>query len=60
MGELPIHMMMGLCGALCGVVMGVAARGARFGTFGAIEDYVLGGKTLRLKAWALACSTPSF
>lgn len=34
--------------------MGATARGARFCTFGAVEDFVLAGKTLRIRAWALA------
>ncbi len=43
-----------LAGLGLGVVMGATARAARFCTFGAVEDYVLARKTLRLKAWALA------
>lgn len=43
-----------LCGLLLGIVMGATARAARFCTFGAVEDYVLAAKTLRIKAWALA------
>lgn len=41
-------------GLFLGFIMGATARAARFCTFGAIEDYVLAGKTLRIKAWALA------
>lgn len=43
-----------LCGLGLGFIMGATARAARFCTFGAIEDYVLSGRTIRLKAWALA------
>ncbi len=43
-----------LCGLGLGFIMGATARTARFCTFGAIEDYVLSGRTIRLKAWALA------
>lgn len=41
-------------GLLLGFIMGATARGARFCTFGAVEDYVLAGKTLRIRSWALA------
>ncbi len=37
--------------------MGATARAARFCTFGAVEDFVLARKTLRLKSWALAIAT---
>lgn len=43
-----------LSGLVLGVVMGGAARRARFCTFGAVEDYILIGKTDRLRAWALS------
>ncbi len=43
-----------LSGLALGLVMGATARAARFCTFGAIEDFVLVGKTLRIKSWALA------
>lgn len=43
-----------ICGLVLGVVMGATARRARFCTFGAVEDYILIGKTDRLRAWALA------
>lgn len=43
-----------LSGLLIGAVMGATARSARFCTFGAVEDMVLAGKTLRIRAWALA------
>lgn len=54
MTDLPLSTIMALCGFACGAVMGLAARGARFCTFGAVEDYVLGGKTARLRSWGLA------
>jgi len=41
-------------GLSLGFIMGATARAARFCTFGAVEDFVLTGKTLRIKAWALA------
>lgn len=43
-----------LCGLVLGVVMGATARRARFCTFGAVEDYILIGKSDRLRAWVLA------
>lgn len=43
-----------LCGLVLGVVMGATARCTRFCTFGAVEDYLLIGKTDRLRAWVLA------
>ncbi len=52
--DLPTSSLLAICGFACGCVMGGVARGARFCTFGAIEDYVLVGRTLRLRAWALA------
>ena len=57
MGEIPIHIIVSACGVVCGLIMGAAARGSRFCTFGAVEDYVLAGKTLRAKAWGLAIAT---
>ena len=54
--DLPTSSLLAICGFACGCVMGGVARGARFCTFGAIEDYVLAGKTLRLRSWALAVS----
>ena len=47
-------MIIALAGLGLGFVMGATARAGRFCTFGAIEDLVLAGKTLRLRAWALA------
>jgi len=46
--------LLALIGLGLGLIMGATARGTRFCTFGAVEDYILVGKTLRLKAWALA------
>ncbi|GAB4237781.1 MAG: YeeE/YedE family protein [Methyloligellaceae bacterium] len=43
-----------LSGLSLGLIMGATARGARFCTFGAVEDFVLAGKTLRIRSWALA------
>ena len=43
-----------LAGFGLGFVMGATARAGRFCTFGAVEDFVLARKTLRLRAWALA------
>lgn len=43
-----------LCGLMLGIVMGATARYSRFCTFGAVEDYILIGKTNRLKSWLLA------
>jgi len=47
-------MLLALAGLGLGFVMGATARAGRFCTFGAVEDFVLARKTLRLKAWALA------
>ena len=49
-----------LSGLLTGAVMGATARGARFCTFGAVEDMVLAGKTQRMRAWALAIAVAMF
>lgn len=54
MGALSTPVIMVLSGLLLGAVMGATARGVRFCTFGAVEDFVLAGKTLRIRAWALA------
>lgn len=54
MDDLPSSMLLSLIGLVLGLIMGATARAARFCTFGAVEDVVLAGKTLRLKAWALA------
>lgn len=54
MGTLPTSTIFVLSGLFLGAVMGATAREARFCTFGALEDFVLAGKTQRIKAWALA------
>jgi hypothetical protein len=54
MGALSTPTILILCGLLLGAVMGATARVARFCNFGAIEYLVLAGKSLRIKAWALA------
>lgn len=54
MGALATSAILVLSGLLLGCVMGATARAARFCTFGAVEDFVLAAKTLRIKAWALA------
>lgn len=54
MPDLPTPLVMALAGFVCGFVAGLAARAARFCTFGAVEDALLGGNLTRLKAWALA------
>jgi uncharacterized protein len=43
-----------LAGLGCGLIMGAAARRVRFCTFGAIEDVILAGSTVRLRTWFLA------
>ena len=43
-----------LCGFGLGLAMGATARGARFCTFGAIEDWVLADRTERIRSFALA------
>ncbi len=52
--DVPTPIMMALCGAVLGLVVGAVARGARFCTFGAVEDAVLAGNKTRLRSWALA------
>lgn len=54
MDELSSAKLLIFVGLALGLIMGATARAARFCTFGAVEDYVLARKTLRLKAWALA------
>lgn len=54
MPDLSTPILMALCGALCGLVVGAVARGARFCTFGAVEDAVLAGNKTRLRSWGLA------
>ena len=45
---------MAIGGFACGVMAGAIARGIRFCTFGAIEDYLLDAGSLRLKSWGAA------
>ena len=54
MDEISSSALLIIIGLGLGFIMGATARGARFCTFGAVEDFVLARKTLRLKAWALA------
>jgi uncharacterized protein len=43
-----------IVGFACGAVLGVAGRSVRFCTFGAIEDAVMTGSTVRLRTWVFA------
>ncbi|WP_416896399.1 MAG: YeeE/YedE family protein [Minwuia sp.] len=52
--ELELPILMALCGFALGTVAGLAARGADFCTYRAIEDWFLVGDTARLRTWALA------
>ncbi len=54
MPDVPTPTMMALYGAILGLVVGAVARGARFCTFGAVEDAVLASNRTRLRSWALA------
>lgn len=54
MGALSTTLIMIVSGLILGAVMGATARGARFCTFGAVEDMVLAGKSERIRSWALA------
>ena len=54
MSDIPTPVAMALCGALLGLVVGAVARGARFCTFGAVEDAVLTGNLTRMRSWGLA------
>lgn len=54
MSAISTPMLLTLAGLGLGLIMGATARAGRFCTFGAIEDFVLIRKTLRLRAWALA------
>lgn len=54
MSDIPTPVIMALCGALLGLVVGAVARGARFCTFGAVEDAVLAGNLTRMRSWGLA------
>lgn len=49
----PVFWML-IAGFACGAVLGVAGRSVRFCTFGAIEDAVMTGNTVRLRTWVLA------
>lgn len=52
--DLEPHIVMTLCGVGLGTAAGMAARGADFCTFRAIEDWWLSGSLQRLRTWALA------
>ncbi|WP_420347727.1 YeeE/YedE family protein [Pelagibius sp.] len=54
MDDIPTSLMLAGCGLVAGCVVGAVARGARFCTFGAIEDWVLAEESLRLRSWGLA------
>lgn len=54
MGEFQASLLLPLIGFACGMIIGGTARATRFCTFGAIEDYVLAGRTERMRAWGLA------
>ncbi|NIA69719.1 YeeE/YedE family protein [Pelagibius litoralis] len=54
MGDISTSLLLAGCGLLAGLVVGAVARGARFCTFGAIEDWILAEDTRRLRSWALA------
>lgn len=49
--------LVGLFGLFGGVILGLAARLARFCSLGAIEDALHGGSTKRLSMWAIAIGT---
>lgn len=52
--EFEPHILMALCGFALGTVAGLAARGADFCTYRAIEDWWVLGNYRRLRTWALA------
>lgn len=52
--ELEPHILMALCGFGLGIVAGMAARGADFCTYRAVEDWWVSGDKTRLRTWALA------
>lgn len=54
MPDVPTPTLMAFFGVFLGLVVGAVARGARFCTFGAVEDAVLAGNMTRLRSWALA------
>lgn len=43
-----------LIGAFGGILLGLAARLGRFCTMGAIEDYLYGGSSVRMRMWGLS------
>lgn len=54
MADIPTPLLLAGCGLVAGLVVGAVARGARFCTFGAIEDWILADDTKRLRSWGLA------
>ncbi len=54
MDEIPTSLILAGCGLLAGLIVGAAARGVRFCTFGAIEDWILADDTRRMRSWGLA------
>lgn len=48
------HHWMALVGLFGGVLLGLAARLGRFCTLGAIEDFLYGGSSVRLRMWGIA------
>lgn len=48
------HILMAICGFGLGTVAGLAARGADFCTYRAIEDWWVTGRNTRLRTWALS------
>ncbi|WP_422368544.1 YeeE/YedE family protein [Pelagibius sp.] len=60
MDEIPTSLMLASGGLAAGCVVGAVARGARFCTFGAIEDWVLAEDSRRLRSWGLAIAVAVF
>lgn len=54
MDEVPTPLILAGCGLLAGLIVGAVARGVRFCTFGAVEDWVLADDTRRMRSWGLA------
>ena len=54
MESLPDDVMLALAGLAGGIVLGMAVRLGRFCSLGAIEDWVYGQSTTRLRMWSLA------
>lgn len=52
--EIEAHILMALCGFGLGTIAGLAARGADFCTYRAIEDWWVTGSNTRLRTWALS------